>query len=93
MDNGLTKRQIEVLRLIAPYPMGEGLTYKQATERLGVSSKAIEQIIHTIKNKCPRAYEALKIARRRAAETRLQLSKTIELNNALYNESKIRQQF
>ena len=91
MNNGLTKRQMEVLILISPHPMGEGLTYKQAAEQLNVSSKAIQQIIRTIKARCPDAYKALKTARRRAAETRLQLQKTGEFN--LYDESKIRRQF
>ncbi len=93
MSKELTKRQIEVLILISPYPMGCGLTYNEAAEQLNITSKAIEQLIRTIKNKNPEAYKALKTARRRAAETRLQLTKTTGLDSALYNESKIKEQF
>jgi len=66
----LTKRQFETLSLIAPYPMGDGKSYKKAAKKLNCSVENVKKIISSIKKNSPEIYGKLQKIRIRARKDR-----------------------
>jgi len=52
-----TKKQIEVLLLITPGPLGEGLKIKEVAEKLGISEIAVKKRLERFKRNHPDAWE------------------------------------
>jgi len=73
----LTTKQIKVLNLILPYPVGRGLTYKTAAERLKISISSITQMMRYIKKHNPFIYQKIVKIRRQATNDRQKLNKLI----------------
>ena len=57
MKHKPTKNQLEVLLLLTPNPIGEGLTEEQVAERLGISQSAVSDRVNTFKKNFPKAWE------------------------------------
>jgi len=52
-------KQIEAVLLIASYPAGEGLTYKKAAAKLGISESGFSGRIRCFKNRCPETWKEI----------------------------------
>ena len=55
----MTKHQFLILSLIAPYPMGEGKSYKEAAGKLNCSVENVKKIVSSIKKNSPEVYQKL----------------------------------
>jgi len=63
----------EVFQLIWPYPIGQGLTIKEAANQLELDCSTIHRRINTFKDKYPEGYERFISARKLVSNARKSL--------------------
>lgn len=90
-----TKKQSELLQLIYPAPIGEGLTVIEARERLGISYSAAFSRLRSFKKRFPKAWEQYQAALRVSQEHRKQLKYGASHGNGYetYNDIEIKEKF
>jgi len=57
MSKGITKKEMDVLLLIAPPPIGVGHTQEEAANYLGITERALNYRLERFKKRCPDGYE------------------------------------
>lgn len=70
-----TKKQSELLQLVYPGPIGEALTVREASKRLGIAESSAFERLKRVKDRFPDAYQQYQAAKRIASENREQLRK------------------
>jgi len=88
----MTKRQIEVINLIAPYSMGAGKTYKEAAKELKCTVESIKKVVSNIKRSSPEVYKKLQEIKLLAQKDR-ELLKSFNVKRLDVSNAKIRNKF
>ena len=75
------KRILELLTLITPGPLGQGLTQKEAAHRLQITEKTVFNRLKAFEKKFPEAYERFISIKKLSRETRDFLHNTWSLKD------------
>lgn len=76
----LTQKQIDLLCLLFPAPVGEGLTRVEAAERLGITISSIQKRLKNIRSKNPQIAKKLDEWEERAKKSRLDIENAVRVN-------------
>jgi len=79
MEN-VTQKQLEVLLLFAPPPLGEGLKQVEIAQELGISVKAVEKRLNTFKKDFPTAYDRLWNFKKNYTKTKGKIENPVSLS-------------
>ena len=67
-EKTILKSTMELLKLITPGPLGEGMSQKEAAKELGITPDAVQRRLKTFKERHPEAFKnfinAIKLARK-----------------------------
>jgi len=75
----VSRKQSKALYLIAPGPLGRGLKYREAAEKLGISKASFIERIKSFKDKFPRAWENFLSIRDVSRRHRINIQKPLSL--------------
>lgn len=70
---GVTKKQIEILQLIYPTPIGAGLTILEAAQLLGIHRNSAQSRLNNFKKRFPNEWNSIKYLISKMYEHRKQL--------------------
>lgn len=68
-----TEKQSELLQLVYPGPIGEGLTVREASKRIGISEASAFGRLKRVKDRFPDAYQQYQAAKKISSKNREQL--------------------
>jgi predicted transcriptional regulator len=80
-NKAVSKKTLELLTLITPGPLGQGLTQKAAAQILGITEKAVFNRLKTFEKNFPESYQRFKCIKKLSRETRDSLHNTWSLED------------